>query len=125
MKLNEAFPSIYLTKEDIGRGLLLTVRSVSLDDVGENEKKPVMSFLDHDKLFVVNRTNYKECIKIFETGESNDWINKKLVVYHKPDVEYRGEVVGGIRVRKPKQTGPAKAPSPPAETEGPDSDLSF
>ena len=91
MKLNEAFPSIYLTKQDVGRGLLLTVRSVDREEVGETEKKPVMSFLDHDKLLVVNRTNFKECGRIFESDDTDDWRNKKLVVYYEPMLNIGGE----------------------------------
>ena len=36
-------------------------------------------------------------------------IGKQIVVYVDPDVEYRGEIVGGLRVRAARKPGPSKA----------------
>ena len=118
MKFSEAFPSRYLTAEDVRRELLLTVRSVTREEVGETEKT-VMTFVENDKLLVLNKTNFKECVRIFESDDANDWRNRNLVVYYDPNVQYRGRVVGGLRVKKAKTQTDSQPASQESDSDGP------
>ena len=123
MKRNDAFPTKFMTNEDVEHGLLLTVRSAFMQEVtspsGKSDKKFLMSFVEIEKLFVVNITNFKRCEKIFESLDTDDWINKKLVLYYDPDVSYGGETVGGLRVKKAKTQADAQTASQESDSDGP------
>ena len=54
----------------------------------------------------------------------NDWVGHKIVLYHDPTVSFGGKLVGGIRVRMPRnaKAAPAKAAPKPAPEEPKDFD---
>ncbi len=119
--------SKFLTKGDVTPPLLLTIRSFALVNVameGEpKEEKYVFFFNEHEKGFVMNFTN-GNTIAAFTGEESFEgWIGKKIVLYNDPNVSMGGRLVGGIRVRAPRnQPAPAAkpAPAPPAEPDSED-----
>ena len=110
MNINELKQSKYIKGTDVPKPALLTVKLVDVANVArEGEKadnKPVMHFREMDKPMVLNSTNLKRAAKAFGSDETDDWVGKKIVLYFDPDVEFGGEIVGGLRLRAPKGQQP-------------------
>ena len=125
-KTSEMLASKYLKKEDVGDGLLVTIKGFDKVNLGMEgqpaQMKWVMSFEELDKPMVLNGTNIRLCEMIFNSGDTDDWIGNKLVLYNDPTIQFQGKFTGGIRVRAPKK--PATKPSPKA-IEDLDSDIPF
>jgi hypothetical protein len=61
-------------------------------------------FDELEKAMVLNKTNINRIARALNSNETDDWVAKKIVVYNDPDVEFGGEIVGGIRCRAQKGT---------------------
>lgn len=101
--------SKHLTKEDFTlEGQVVTIKSWTREDVSRDDQpeamKYILMFNELDKGLALNVTNGNRIAKITGTAEFDEWIGHKVVLYHDDMVEMRGEIVGGIRVRKPKNT---------------------
>ncbi len=100
--VNEMVPSKFLKKEDFPEPVTLTIKDVSKENVGLDNKpeyKWVMRFREVGKPLVLNKTNIKRAAKACGSDDSDDWIGKKIVVYNDEEVEFGGEQTGGIRLR--------------------------
>jgi hypothetical protein len=108
--------SKFLKKEDVGRGMLVTISGCIQENMAMEGKKPDMKwcleFTETDKPLVLNSTNIQLCEQICGSDDTDHWIGKRIVLYTDPNVSFGGKLVGGIRVRAPKVT--AKLPPPPA-----------
>jgi len=111
MHINELKESKFLRKEDVGPGVLYTIREVHQANVAKEgapeEMRWVMSFDEVDKPLVLNSTNGQILAQITGSPESDGWTGTKVVLYHDPNVSFGGKLVGGIRIRAPR-----KAPVP-------------
>jgi hypothetical protein len=120
MNIDDTLQSKYLTKKDIdqnGRGTLATITSIIMENVAPENKheeiKPVIMFAELPKGFVCGAKVNKEAIKsIVGSSETAHWIGHKIVLYHDPNVmNLKGERVGGIRIRAPRnQTAAQQQP---------------
>lgn len=123
-KISQMLESKFLKKDDVAKPMLVTVRTVEQRNVAQQGADPEMkwclTFTDEDKPLVLNSTNIQLCQRIFESDDTDHWLNKRLVLYVDPNVSYAGKIVGGIRVRKPKSTVP---PPPPVREPGDEDDL--
>ncbi len=114
MKRSQAFPSKYMSKEDVEQPIIATIRSTSVatfdGDNGE-ETKPVLHFDEQGtKPMLLNFGNWTTCEELF--GEDSEtWVGKKIEIYKDPNVMYGKKKVGGLRLRAP---GYAIKPSRPA-----------
>lgn len=131
--ISQMSESKYLKRADVGRGKLLTITECLQQNVAKESEKPemkwVLFFAEEDKGMVLNRTN-AELVAMF-TGERNsdNWGGHKIVAYDDPTISFGGKIVGGIRVRAPRnQTAPAPS-KPPVQDfqneEDADSDIPF
>ena len=117
--------SKFLKKEDVGVGVLATIKNVHQENVAQEGAEPEMkwcvTFAELEKPMVLNSTNGQIIAKI--TGAEDNietaWVGKKIVLFHDPNVSFGGKLIGGIRVRAPKNQAPI-VPTP-----SPDSDLPF
>jgi len=109
MKLSDAFPSRYLSQEDIGDDpaaeLVLTIAAVRFetlkDNHGAEEDKPIMLFQERgSKPLTLNKINGAIIGKAYG-AETDKWIGEKVILYVDPNVTFGGKVTGGIRVRIP------------------------
>jgi hypothetical protein len=95
--------SRYLSKDEAGDGLTVTIDVVRKENVAPNGEKPeercVLHFKDGIKPFILNSTNAKRIAKALGTEESNEWRGKEIELYHDPNVEFGGKLIGGIRAR--------------------------
>lgn len=112
-KTHEMLNSTFLKKEDVGNGALMTVAGCEQQNVAkqgaEPELKWCLMFQETDKPFVLNSTNIQLCQRVFGSDDTDDWVGHQIVLYTDPNVSFAGKVVGGIRVRAPKQKVKAAA----------------
>lgn len=114
-KLSEMLPSRFLKKDDAAQPLLLTIGDVEQVNVAPDGQPPemkwTMTFPELDKPLVLNSTNLHIVGQTY--GEDTDgWMGQKIVLYHDPNVSFGGKLVGGLRLRAPKNQV-KNAPPPP------------
>jgi len=129
-KIGEMIPSKFLKKEDVGRGVLGTITRVERVNVAvegsDPEYKWAMYFKELDKPLILNVTNIHACADTFGSDDTDEWLNKSIVLYDDPNVAFAGKRTGGIRLRAPKP-GAVKDQQAEAEAEKPafDDDIPF
>lgn len=112
--LNDLRSSKFLRKEDVGEGVLVTVRAMTCENVAKEgapeELKWTLHFEEFDKPLVLNSTNGQIIAQI--TGHDKDieknWVGTKLVLYNDPSITFGGKLTGGIRVRAPRNQAQEK-----------------
>lgn len=119
MNINEAFPSKFLSAEDLqGREITVIMDHVIMEEVGNgNDKKtkPVLYFRGKQKGLALNKTNSTNIAAIY--GPNTDTWQGQPVILFTAWVDYQGKSVQAIRVRPgqaPQQTRQAPPP-PPAD----------
>jgi hypothetical protein len=118
--------SKYLKHQDLdGRDVVLTIKSYQREVLkgkdGKEQRKWCIYFKETDpatgepyKALALNATNGAMIIKNLGSEDMDDWIDKKITVYEKDDVEMGGEIKSGIRIR-PRKAKPAPEPEPEYE----------
>lgn len=109
--------SNFLTRADVGSGVLVTIREVHQENVAKQgapeELRWCLSFDEYEKPMVLNSTNGQIIASITKSDETDEWTGHKIVLYDDPNVSFGGKLVGGIRVRaQRKPNPPANAPKP-------------
>ena len=123
--------SKFLTRADVGQGVLVTIGEIYQENIAKDgapeELKWCVRFPECEKPLVLNSTNGQIIAGIVKSEETDDWAGHKIVLYDDPNVSFGGKLVGGIRVRAPRNqpakpaaarpaARPAPAPAaPPAE----------
>lgn len=111
---NEVFPSRWLKAADLSpEGDQVTIRKVTMEEIGEErEKKPIISFDDHDKELVVNVTNWDSIEELTGEYDSDKWTGHRIKLV-RVRVQFGSKTVEAIRVEpadpKPHRSLPAKA----------------
>lgn len=117
MHISQLKQSRFLTRNDVGRGMLVTIRSISQENVAKEgapeELRWVVSFDETEKPMVLNSTNGQIIASITKSEETDNWVGHKVVLYDDPNVSFGGKLVGGIRCRAPRNQ-PAPPPARPA-----------
>jgi hypothetical protein len=96
--------SKFLRKEDLEDDVVITMKAVCLEDMpgDDGRKRWCLYFKELPKGLVLNTTSIRVLAKAF--GEDSDqWIGKKVTLYVDPNVSFKGQVVGGLRLRPLKQ----------------------
>jgi hypothetical protein len=102
MKIGDMIESKYLKQSDVDGETLVTVASLKKVNVARDDEDPeyrwTVKFEELPKPMVLNATNIKRMGKAL--GDDTDgWAGKQVVVYVDPDIEFGGNVVGGLRIR--------------------------
>ena len=118
MKIDDLIPSKYLKQSDVPEDTLVTVKELKKQNVAqqdeEAEYKYIIFFEEFPKGMVLNSTNIKRMGKAL--GNDTDmWIGGKVVLYVDPNVEYGGNVTGGLRIRASRK--PSTVPRKPSDDE--------
>lgn len=131
MHISNLKKSNFLTRGEVGNGVLLTIRTITQENVAKEgapeELRWCLHFDEVDKPMVLNSTNGQIIAAITKSEETDTWVGHKIVAYDDPNVSFGGKLVGGIRVRAPRNqpqksaAKPAPAPAPAPE----DSDAPF
>lgn len=130
MNINSAFPSKYLKADDADEDLIVTIKGVKMETVGQGAKaelKPIVFFNEVAKGLVLNKTNAKMIEKIAGDPDTDGWTGTKVRLIA-TEVEFQGDLVMALRVRDVKKAGAAKKKSADAEqpVDAPDeSDIPF
>ena len=110
MNIDDMKQSKYLKKEDVGKGVLVTVKGLTQANVAMDNDIPdikwLMTFHELEKPLVLNSTNIQLCAAAFNSKETDTWMGKQVVLYTDPNVSYAGKLIGGIRTRAPKTNTP-------------------
>ena len=105
MNLDELVPSTskYLAKEDVGIvGENLTIERFTRETVGtgsDADERAVIHWQEGFKPMVLNKTNKNRIKHYLDAKTSEEVIGKTVNVYNDPDIEFGGEIVGGLRIR--------------------------
>lgn len=92
----------YLRKEDIREPRNITITDVWSEKIlGSNRPKLVVAFEEIDKPLILNKTNIKRLVAVFDTPDTTEW-RGQILLYVEKGVEYAGRVVGGLRVSSPR-----------------------
>ncbi len=120
--------SNYLAKKDTDeRGMDLTIKKFTHETVGQGadkEEKLVVYWTDENvKPMVVNKSNANRIKRAVGSDDTKEIIGKTVNIYVDPDVEFGGEVVGGLRIRAAQNSAPGKptaraTPKPQVEDDG-------
>lgn len=117
MKVSELLPSTYLKKEDFPAPQLLTIARLERVNVAMDGQPPeykwALHFTELDRALVLNTVNIQTLAALYG-DETDHWIGQKIVAYNDPSVMFAGRMVGGIRLRAPKQPQARPAPAKPA-----------
>jgi len=105
MNVSDFKKSKFLKRDDVGEGKMVTIKSVTEENVAmegaDPEMKPCIYFEELSKPLVVNQTNAEsigDITGIHHNVESG-WVGKQIVLYDDPKVMFGGKKVGGIRVK--------------------------
>lgn len=109
MKTSEMIQSKFLKKEDFPSPTVLTIKSVSLEEVGRGDTRWVLYFHEKAKGIVLNVTKIRQLENRYGP-ETDDWIGKKIKAENDPTVMMGTQVVGGIKFTMPSGSVPAPAP---------------
>ncbi len=117
MKISAAFPSNYIKAADLdGKPRALQIRTCVPEELGQGndkETKPVLYFQDRQKGLVLNKTNATVIADAYGDDTSN-WEGKAVEVYP-TQVEFKGKLVDGIRLRVAAEAKPQPAAAPMAD----------
>lgn len=118
-KVSDMIQSKFLRKEDFEEDRVMTIKNVKLEDMpgDDGQQKWVLYFREEQKGMALNVTTIRVLEQAFG-DDSDHWIGNKVKVYVDPNVSFGGRVVGGLRLRTPKQGPKAPAPAPPPEVHG-------
>lgn len=121
MNINSQFPSKFLSAKDIDEDVVVTIKRVKPEDVGDGEK-PVLYLREFEKGLVLNKTNANTITDVLGTPETDEWEGERIGLFVTM-VPFQGKNVEAIRVkgRRPK-TDAATAPERPARRAARDDD---
>ena len=107
--INEFTDSKFLKGTDFPNPKQVTIRNIDKRNVArENQPKrmrAVATFEEFDKGMVMNTTNLKRAARVLGSENTDDWAGKRIWIFYDEEVEFGGEIVGGLRVmlRSPGQ----------------------
>ena len=113
---SEMIVTKYMGHADVDPPIIVTVKTVTLEEVGRDDEKDqrwFMWFHEVKKGFRLNVTT----IRILEAawGMHTDlWIGKRIKLWWDPTVLFGGKPVGGVKVRLPQAGGAAPGVPPGA-----------
>src|SRR3990167_4125077 len=101
MKISTAFPSKWLKAADLqGSTPHVIIASIRMEDIGDDDQKPVLYFQGKTKGLVLNKTNATN-ITLAYGDDTDAWIGQEIVLFT-AWVDFQGRSVEAIRVRPPQ-----------------------
>jgi hypothetical protein len=101
-KVSDVYKSSYLRAADVEEPLTVTIKSASIEELGEDkDEKIVVLFEELDRGLVLNRTNADYLSMICKSDDTEDWPGTRVGLFVQP-VSFKGKLVDSIRVTKPQ-----------------------
>ncbi len=108
MKIGDMIESKYLKQSDVPDPVIVTFHSLKKVNVARDDEDPdyrwTAKFSEFAKPMVLNVTNIKRCAKALGDDTEN-WMGKAMELYTDPDIEFAGNIVGGLRLRAVPRSG--------------------
>ena len=121
MNINEAFPSNYLKASDLkGHTVTVVMERCEWKQVG-SDTKLVLFFRGKEKGMIVNKTNANTIATIYGP-ETDGWMGQPITLFEQM-VDYRGQMMPGLRCMRPRDNQPQPAAAPVERQPGEDSEL--
>ena len=112
--INEMIESKYLKQSDVQDEMLVTIRKVGKGNIAKEGDEPqfkwMIAFSEFKKPMILNSTNIKRLARACGSDDTDNWAGKIVLLYVDPDVEFSGNVVGGLRIREYKNPAPPPHP---------------
>lgn len=93
---------------EAGKRLVFTIKEVKqeygVSVAGRKGDHNIAYFKEDIKPLVLNATNSKVIKSFTDSSFVEDWCNVMVELYIDPKVKLKGEVVGGVRIKKKKPT---------------------
>lgn len=124
VKTSEMIQSKFLKKDDFPTPAILTIKNVSLEEVGRGDTRWVLYVNERAKGIVLNVTKIKQLENKYGY-ETDDWIGKKFKAENDPSVMMGTQVVGGIKFTMPSGGAPPVVNPPPPVEAGFEDDIPF
>lgn len=126
MHISELKESKFLKKEEVDPAMLVTISEVTQENIAKEgapqELKWCVHFNELEKPMVLNSTNGQLIAMITGSEDSEGWTGAQVVLYHDPSVTFGGKLVGGIRIRAPKNKAKPKPMSKQVQPDEVDDD---
>lgn len=123
--------SNYLGKHDLEDagdplGVNVTVEKLEAHEMRDGSNKLVCYFKEFEKPLILNKSNRTALADVSGTVEIEEMPGTEINLWHNPDIEFKGERVGGLRlraIRKPKRRGPSDRRGTDQSSQDPDDDI--
>lgn len=116
-KIGEMIDSKYLKQSDVNDEAVVTIEKVGKANVArkgdEPELKWLIRFREFEKPMVLNATNIKRLAKACNSDDTDEWVGKQVTLFVDHDVEFGGNIVGGLRVKAHRSQPESKQVMPP------------
>ena len=110
-RTSEMVQSKYLKTADVPDPVIVTVTKVGKVNLAKEDAAPeykwAIRFQEFDKPMVLNSTNIKRLGKALG-DETDGWKGGQVTLYVDPDIEFGGNIVGGLRIRASKAPSSSK-----------------
>lgn len=107
MKIGDMIESKYLKQSDVDEEMAVTIAGLKKVNVARDDEDPeyrwTVKFDEFPKPMVLNVTNLKRLAKSCG-DDTDDWMGKTVILYVDPDIEFGGNVVGGLRIKAARKT---------------------
>ena len=121
-KVGQMIESNYLKQSDVDGDVVVTVVKVGQKNIAKQGDEPEMKWLvrfeEFPKPMVLNATNIKRLARACDSDDTDEWTGKKAILYVDPDIEFAGNVVGGLRIKQMPRKEPEPRKQMPQQTGG-------
>lgn len=109
INVNDAFPSKWMKSSDIEQEMPVTMERVSMEEVGDDDRKPVVWFREFSKGMVLNKTNANNVAELYGP-DSDAWIGRQMTLATAM-VDFQGRSTRALRLYPPPRQSAAPAAS--------------
>jgi len=99
MNIAQLYPSKYISAPDIPSPVRVTIRTLTIEDLGDGQHKPCLYFINKEKGLILNKTNAL-LMAVSLGDESDSWLGKEIELFTEMK-QFQGKLVQGISVRVP------------------------
>lgn len=111
MKIGDMIESKYLKQSDIADETLVTFVGLKKVNVARDDEEAdyrwTAKFQQFSKPMVLNVTNLKRAAKALG-DDTDNWIGNDMILYVDQDIEFGGNIVGGLRLKATRKQVQAK-----------------
>jgi hypothetical protein len=117
MKIGDMIDSKYLKQSDVEDETVVTFIKLTKVNVARDDEEAdyrwTAKFQEFTKPMVLNVTNLKRAAKALG-DDTDNWLGNSMILYVDPDIEFGGNIVGGLRLKGMRKTPPVMSKRPPS-----------